>query len=130
MQVITTKFLPPTNHKGSRIKAMAEAGSVTVSKDHSLSEKEAHAAAALQLMEKYEWFGELIGGVTHRGEYAWVFTNGPTASRLVKYANAFRAKQDMRWIKRVMEHEGWPLSCVHLLMQRVHRNKKEMNDES
>ena len=31
MQFITTKYLPATNHKGSRIKATCERGSITIS---------------------------------------------------------------------------------------------------
>jgi hypothetical protein len=39
-QAIVTKFLGPTDHRGSRIKATAEAGSITVSWDHGLGVEE------------------------------------------------------------------------------------------
>jgi len=54
MQAIVTKYLPATNTRGSRIKATAYAGSVTVSWDHSISsEAENYRAAAMALVTKY-----------------------------------------------------------------------------
>ena len=58
MQVITTKYLPPTNFKGSRIKASCEAGSVTVGFCHDGSVEDAHAKAAITLIVKLGWHGE------------------------------------------------------------------------
>lgn len=54
-QAISTKFLGPANCRGSRIKATAQAGSITVSFDHSLSSADAHAKAAQALIEKFGW---------------------------------------------------------------------------
>ena len=50
---ITTKFIPPTNSRGSRIKASCQCGSVTVGYDYSLSIDEAHAVATKALLEKF-----------------------------------------------------------------------------
>lgn len=61
-QAITTKFLGPTNSRGSRIKATAAAGSVTVSYDHALNTDDNHSAAAKALAAKYGWAGDWIGG--------------------------------------------------------------------
>ena len=54
-QAITTKFLGPTDYRGSRIKATAQAGSVTVPYDHALGIDENHTEAALALARKYDW---------------------------------------------------------------------------
>ena len=52
MQAIITKYLGPTNTRGSRIKATAWAGSVTVSYDYSLDTVGNHKAAAQALCDK------------------------------------------------------------------------------
>jgi hypothetical protein len=55
MQAIVTKFIGPTNHRGSRVKATAYAGSVTLSWDHALDTTGNHRAAAVDLANKYKW---------------------------------------------------------------------------
>lgn len=55
MQTVETKFLGPTDSRGSRVKAKAEAGSVTLSWDHALGLEENHDAAARALIVKLEW---------------------------------------------------------------------------
>lgn len=52
MQTIQTKFLGPTNTRGSRIKATCWLTSVTVSWDHSANVEENHAAAIEALVCK------------------------------------------------------------------------------
>jgi hypothetical protein len=54
-QAITTKYLCPTNHRGARVKATAQAGSVTVSWDYALNADGNHTAAAQALAEKMGW---------------------------------------------------------------------------
>lgn len=49
---ITTKFLAPTNTKGSRIKATCSRESITVSFDHALNSYENHQAAVDALIAK------------------------------------------------------------------------------
>lgn len=61
-QAITTKYLGPTNTKGSRIKASCEAGSITVHYDHEFSATENHDSACKALLSKLEWSGHYIGG--------------------------------------------------------------------
>jgi hypothetical protein len=72
-QAITTKFLAPTNNRGSRIKATAEAGSLTVSWDYGLDASANHEIVAQALADRYGWTGELVGGATRTG-YVFVFT--------------------------------------------------------
>lgn len=52
MQAIQTKFLGPTNTRGSRIKATCWLTSVTVSWDHSANAEENHTAAIDALLCK------------------------------------------------------------------------------
>lgn len=54
-QAITTKYLPATNHRGERVKATAQAGSVTVSWDYDLNTEANHKAAAQALADKMGW---------------------------------------------------------------------------
>lgn len=54
-QAIVTKYIGPTDHRGARVKATADAGSVTVPWDHALDSEENHTAAALALATKYDW---------------------------------------------------------------------------
>lgn len=75
-QAITTKYLGPTNARGSRIKASSESGhSVTASYDHALNPVENHARAAIMLCEKLGWKGDLVPGGTKDG-YVFVFDTG------------------------------------------------------
>jgi len=67
MQAIVTKYLGPTNFKGSRIKATCDAGSVTIGYPHHASQYDAHRIAAGALADKLGWteengHGPMIGG--------------------------------------------------------------------
>ena len=55
MQAIVVKYLGPTNARGSRYKATAQAGSVTVECDSRLNEEENARAACDALLHKLEW---------------------------------------------------------------------------
>lgn len=73
MIAIMTKYIGPTNYRGSRIKAYTCNGhTLTISYDYGLSDEERHKQAAEQLRDKQNWKGELIGGGTKDG-YAFVF---------------------------------------------------------
>lgn len=61
-QAITTKFLGPTNVRGSRVKATAAAGSITVHWDHALNVDQNHAKAAEALVRKLGWTSERAEG--------------------------------------------------------------------
>lgn len=82
MQAITTKYLGPTNHRGSRIKATCDAGSLTLTWDHSLSAPENHRLAARALVQRLGWGGKWIGGGTATG-YAFVCAHRDTDLLLV-----------------------------------------------
>jgi hypothetical protein len=75
-QAIETKYLGPSNVRGARVKATAEAGSVTLGWDHALNSEGNHRKAAEALCEKFNWLGEYYGklhcGGTKHG-YVFVF---------------------------------------------------------
>lgn len=57
MQAIETKFLGPTNTKGARVKASAQAGSVTIPFDYESWVEQAHDQALRALVAKLGWWG-------------------------------------------------------------------------
>lgn len=73
-QAIVTKYLGPTNARGSRIKACCEAASATVAWDHGLGAPDNHAAACKALVTKLGWPGTWLGGQLPDGTYAYVST--------------------------------------------------------
>lgn len=86
-QAITTKFLGPTNYRGARFKASAQAGSATVPQDYSVGAMDNHAAACEALALKNGWYhgdggswppGRWVGGATPKGDgacFVWVPDN-------------------------------------------------------
>lgn len=54
-QAIVTRYLGPTDHRGARVKASAQAGSVTVSWDDALDTDQNHERAAMALAKRYGW---------------------------------------------------------------------------
>ena len=62
MKAIWTKYLGPTNVRGSRVKASAEGVSVTVPYASELNAERAHDEAALALVRKMGWPGTLVRG--------------------------------------------------------------------
>lgn len=74
-QAITTKFLGPTNARGSRVKASCDAGSITVSWEYALNSEDNHKAAARALIAKLGWDdgrGEWFGGSDSGAGYVFV----------------------------------------------------------
>jgi hypothetical protein len=71
-QAIHTKYYGPTNYRGSRIRATAEVGSVTVAYNHAMDVYNNHRAAALALAEKYRWVADWVGGALPGPGYAFV----------------------------------------------------------
>lgn len=69
-QAIVTKYLGPTNHRGARVKATAQAGSVTIAWDHALETDYNHLSAAIALANKYSWLvgHSLEGGAMPSGD--------------------------------------------------------------
>ena len=63
-QAIEVKFLAPTNHRGSRYKAIASAGSVIHHADYSLNPSDNGRVAAQKLADKFAWDGAILQGGT------------------------------------------------------------------
>jgi hypothetical protein len=76
MQAIRTKYLPATNNKPSRIKAECEAGTITISYDHSLNIDQLHQKAAMKLLEKLNWKPDFIHTGNFKGDYYHVLEFG------------------------------------------------------
>lgn len=75
MKAIETRYIGPSNVRGSRIIASDGDGNrVTVSYDSALNSDDNHAAAAKALLVKMGWCGELISGHTKHG-MCWVFVD-------------------------------------------------------
>jgi hypothetical protein len=72
-QAITTKYLGPTNARGSRIQVSAAAGRMYVGYDHSLNSDENHRAAALAYCARHNLSGALVHGVQRDGSHVFVF---------------------------------------------------------
>lgn len=62
LQAITTKYLGPTNHRGSRIVAQCNAKRIVVEWDDSLDVAENHTRAAQNLATQLGWDGPWHGG--------------------------------------------------------------------
>jgi hypothetical protein len=81
MQAIRTKFYGPTNTRGSRIQAKAEAGAIFMNWDYALGVDGNHRAACELLRAKLGWtryegssYTPMVGG-EFDGAHYWVFTN-------------------------------------------------------
>lgn len=56
-QAIVTKYIGPSDTRGSRVKAQAFAGSITLHWDDALNSEANHARAAKALADKFSWKG-------------------------------------------------------------------------
>ena len=73
MKTIVTKYLCPSNFRGSRIKATdGDRNQVIIGYDDSINSEPNHAAACLALCRKMGWKGRLQGGRTKSG-MVWTF---------------------------------------------------------
>jgi hypothetical protein len=77
MQTITTKYVGPSNVRGSRIIATASGNKARsiISYNCALSSEDAHMEGVKALCAKLNWTGEMIGGHTENG-MVWVFVAG------------------------------------------------------
>jgi hypothetical protein len=76
VQAITTKYIGPSNTRGSRIKAKAATGSITIGCDDSLNIEQRHAKAAEALARKFGWHGNYFqGGSPDECGYCFVCVN-------------------------------------------------------
>jgi hypothetical protein len=71
-QAISTKYIGPTNHRGARVKAFCEAGSIIVPWAHGLTVIENHRAAAVKLATNFKWSTDFAVGSTSGWGYCFV----------------------------------------------------------
>ena len=75
MQAIRTRYMGPTNAKGSRVQAKCEAKTIYIEWDDALNSEENHKAACDAIITRMGWnsphFGCSISGVFD-GDYYWV----------------------------------------------------------
>jgi hypothetical protein len=71
-QAIQTKYFGPSDVRGARVKAYADAKSIILSWDHALNAEQNHIAAARALARKLDWKGVWSGGGKKEGGYAFV----------------------------------------------------------
>lgn len=71
-QAIITKYIGPASVRGSRVKATAAAGSITLSWDGALNRDANHCAAAKALAEKFGWAGHWLAGGLPDGSTVFV----------------------------------------------------------
>jgi hypothetical protein len=72
-QAIVPRYIAPTNHRGARVKATCNAGSVTIPYPYELSGAEPHAVAVRALLEKLQWSGAWVaGGMPNGAGYVFV----------------------------------------------------------
>lgn len=94
-QAITTKYVAPTNHRGTRVIATSGSGHRLVwSWKYELGSYENHRAAAEALARKLDWRGTLHGGSTKTG-YSFVFDESGRDRRRGR-RNASRSRRRRR----------------------------------
>jgi 6-phosphogluconolactonase (cycloisomerase 2 family) len=77
LQAITTRFIGPTNSKGSRFSATCRAGRVIVPRDYALNANDNHIAAANALRKKLGWMDiDMQSGMNHKHEGVHVLCSG------------------------------------------------------
>jgi hypothetical protein len=76
MQAITTKYIGPSNTRGSRIKAeTAQGETLTIDCAGSISEEENHISAARSLAERLNWHGSFVGDRIKGARMVFVWDN-------------------------------------------------------
>ena len=77
MIAIQTKYLSPTNNKGSRIKAFAESFNVTIPYDYSLNDEKLHFKAVKELVKKHnlDWDISIMNYGSTKNGYVFTFNH-------------------------------------------------------
>ncbi len=73
MQSLTTKFIPCTNTKGSRIQVKASRGTKYYSYNHALNAEQNHYQAAIQCAKDWDWVkdgDQIVFGGYDKGYHA------------------------------------------------------------
>lgn len=119
MQSILTKYIPATNTRGSRIKAICDRGSLTIAYPHELSGDAVHVAAAQALCEKFlaedekrgdaregnVWGRPRVCGGLPSGSYAHAFSDWDN-SVVVRFADGDDRANFRRYVERAKATDG------------------------
>lgn len=87
MQAIVTKYHGPTNTRGARISAKAQAGRLSVPYDSALSTDGNHVRAASIFAARFGWSGKIVGGglpTPCGSQMAFVFVDDLSPSAEIK----------------------------------------------
>lgn len=91
MQAITTRIMPTTNTRQTRVQARAGAGVITVPWDYELNGEENHAAVLGKLLTVLDergggdgagWRGDWVRGDLHDGTVVWVNSGSKVTQRV------------------------------------------------
>lgn len=99
MTAIVTRYLGPTNTRGSRIVVESYSSRKVVPYDHSSNSETAHAKAALALILERGWGGTWIMGGTRKG---WAFvqrSDGGRATIMSPYTNTSIARGPVKIVE-------------------------------
>ena len=103
MKAITTKYLPATDTRGSRISAFDEDGNrITIPYDCALSGEAVHRKAAVALCRKMGWSDNLIGGGV-KGGYVFVFSDDDIRKKAVQFPDDSTDESGYERAKHIME---------------------------
>ena len=72
MKAILTKYMGPTESRGSRVVAYTTDQRVSIPYDSSLDDYEVYEKAAHALMRKMGWSGRIVGG-SYKNNWIFVF---------------------------------------------------------
>ena len=84
MQAITVKYMGPTTHRGARMRASCEAGSIIVPWDYAQNPERNAVAACEALLAKLRWDGTYFGGLLPSGAWAFCTDAGDAWAQGVK----------------------------------------------
>ncbi len=106
MKAIETKFIGPSNVRGSRYAATDSDGNrVILSADHSLRSDMNHRRAAEALRDKMGWKGELVSGGTKYGE-TFVFSAVVDAALLAyRYADFSECPEVLQALEQAFRYD-------------------------
>jgi len=119
MQAIITKYLGPTDRRGSRIEATCERGSITISYPSELSGDACHIAAADALVAKFveedkgrygtdrnPWEAPRVCGTLPGGNCAHVFSGMSGNPLIISFADINDRETFCNYRERAVETEG------------------------
>ena len=89
-QAIQTKYFGPSNVRGARVKAIADAGSITLHWNHALGVEGNHAAAraARFACANSTWDGRWVGGGMKDHGYCFVLAGDESAFHVAPSSNS------------------------------------------